>query len=162
MNDTIKKGVVISDDGVYRYSLTHEWDDTKKRMLFIMLNPSTANATDDDPTIRRCIGRAIDEGYGSIEVVNLFAFRAMKPRDLHWAKDPVGPKNKHHVLSAIARANIIVAAWGVNVKLIEYSSHHMRSMLRDYSTWCLGTTKAGHPRHPLYVRKDQKLERFKL
>lgn len=149
---------VISDDGVYRYSLTRRWGDGPSA-VFIMLNPSTADATQDDPTIRRCIGFAKREGCASLTVVNLFAYRATDPRALLDAEDPQGPDNSRHITRALLNADLRIAAWGA------FQWTHRERLRRPYvEDWaggkpllCLGTTSAGAPRHPLYVKGDQPL-----
>lgn len=147
---------VIDKTGMYRYSLIREWDREKSRILFVMLNPSTADATQDDPTIRRCIGLAKAWQHGCLEVCNLFAYRATNPDELRKVADPVGPENNSYLTNAICRARVIVVAWGTKgnfngrdrefwalVKSIKY--------LKNNGIFCLDETKDGHPRHPLYV-----------
>ena len=150
-------GAVLSDDGLYRYQLWRTWDPVNpKRMLFVMLNPSTADAERDDPTIRRCIGFAKREGCGSLEVVNLYALRATKPAHLLDHPDPEGPDNYHHWELALGRADIVVAAWGASIpRWLPISSAANRGWRHDW--YCLGITKDGCPRHPLFVPADQPL-----
>lgn len=153
---------VISDDGLYRYSLTRRWDagaDGSRNATFIMLNPSTADGMQDDPTIRRCIGFAKREGCGSLTVVNLFAYRATDPRALLNADNPCGPDNALHIEQALAGASIAVAAWGSFMWENRKRLRPLPSFQSDV-LWCLGTTKNGEPRHPLYVRGDQPLVRW--
>ncbi len=151
---------VISDCGQYRYMLKRVWG--KGPMLpFCMLNPSTADAEQDDPTIRRCIGFAKREGFGGIIVVNLFAFRATSPKDMQAAPFPFGPDNHRHLNEVAQAAKLydvpIVCAWGANDR-----GDTVKSIFRDAGVRmvCLGRTKDGSPRHPLYVRADQPLEDF--
>src|SRR5690348_16099160 len=109
----MKRDAVISDCGRYRYSLSRwGWDERSGRCVFIMLNPSTADASVDDPTIRRCINFAQGWGYGMLEVVNLFAWRATFPKELALAPDPVGPHNGEYLTRAITIGDITVCAWG--------------------------------------------------
>jgi hypothetical protein len=125
-------------DGVYRYSLWRHLGDGPGRVLFVMLNPSTADETTDDPTIRRCATFATGWGYGHLEVCNLFAYRAIDPRQLRRVGDPVGPLND----SMIARADVVMG------------------LLRSSTVYCVGTTRDGFPRHPLYLRGDSLLAPF--
>lgn len=123
---------------------------------FIMLNPSTADAEIDDPTIRRCMGFARRQGHAGIVVGNLYGLRATDPADLWRFCDPRGPNNmdalKRIGEEALAAGTIVVAAWGGGI----HSRHPgLPTMPRLY---CLGKTKQGYPRHPLYVRSDQPLE----
>lgn len=94
---------VLSDCGTYRYSLTRVWDESRPRVCFVMLNPSTADASANDPTIVRCRNFAYSWNYGSLEVVNLFAYRATNPRVLRTVQDPIGPENDRHIIEATAR-----------------------------------------------------------
>jgi hypothetical protein len=138
----------------YRYSLTRIWNRDRPTVLFIGLNPSTADATRNDPTIRRCMGFAKDWGYGGLVVVNLFAYRATQPRQLKQAADPIGPRND----AAIQRANwatqMIVAAWGIHGSLFNRDRNVLMDLNRPF---CLGLTRDGAPRHPLYVSKVTRL-----
>lgn len=160
----------LSVDGLYRYSLRRIWEPDGPRMAWIMLNPSIADAEIDDPTIRRCIGFAQREGCGSIEVVNLYAYRATKPDDLLDATgagiDVLGPENVPYVTAAFEHAAVVIAGWGASFvdrrntwKLARVNVQGIAAK-HDRPLHCLGRTKAGHPRHPLYVRADQPLEVF--
>jgi hypothetical protein len=123
-------------------------------MLFVMLNPSTADALVDDPTIRRCIGFAQREGMGALEVVNVFAFKATDPKAMFGAgRDIVGPDNREHARWAVAQASRVVVAWGAH----PVGSSPIPAVIAHANRWCLGVTKDGSPRHPLYVRADQPL-----
>ena len=119
-----------------------------------MLNPSTADAELDDPTIRRCMGFARDWDYGGIRVCNLYAYRATKPDDLKGVLDPVGPRNDSAILSAVADAGRIIAAWGAWPGPFEVRTHRVQDLLRGRHVEALGLTKSGAPRHPLYMAKD--------
>jgi hypothetical protein len=128
-----------------------------------MLNPSTADATQDDPTIRRCIGFARAWGYGALEVVNLFACRATDPERLRRVPDPVGPENDRHILRAVRRASETVVAWGNRgVHLGRHDAVLRLLRRRRVAVHCLGRTQAGHPRHPLYLRTDAPLMPFEI
>ena len=139
-------GATFSRDRRYRYRLWRRWDQTRPVVVFVLLNPSTADARHDDPTIRRCLGFARRWGYGGIEVVNLFAYRASDPRVLRTVRDPVGRANRHQVRAALARAELVVLGWGANTE--------GDRMLKVSHAYCLGLTSAGQPRHPLYLRRD--------
>lgn len=135
----------------YRYSLWRKWDDAKPYALFIGLNPSTANETEDDPTIRRCINFSKKWGYGGLHMVNLFAFRATKPCDLMRAKEPIGPDNDKQIKILARHAGIIVAAWGNDGAYLG-RSEALTSMLPHLK--CLKINKSGEPAHPLYQPKS--------
>lgn len=151
----------IDSTGVYRYSLGRDWSD-EPRMTFIMLNPSKANAIEDDPTIGRCMSFARREGAGGINVVNLFALRATNPAALQQHSDPVGPENNKAILAALHRSEWIVAAWGAHKFATERATMVRNQLRADRRILlCLGTTKDGHPRHPLYVKADQPLVSYR-
>lgn len=147
----------ISDCGTYRYRLGRRWGPGSS-VLWIMLNPSTADADVDDPTIRRCIGFAKRWGHDAIEVVNLYALRATDPQALLRHRDPFGPRNWHTLQGAIGgRHALNVAAWGAKAVRVPASTHvHVPMMAGRVGArvHCLAVTKDGHPRHPLYVEGD--------
>lgn len=151
-------GAIISDCKRYRYKLWRQWDNTQHLALWIMLNPSTADATDDDPTIRKCCGFARQWKCGGIVVVNLFAWRATKPRDLPTddAK-AIGELNdvmiRTAVENAIATQAPIVAGWGTaGGKRAAARAERLLSKLTVFANvQCLRLTKDGHPGHPLYI-----------
>ncbi len=152
----------ISPDGRYRYWLTRIWDLDRPRACWIALNPSTADASVDDPTIRRCMGFSRRWGAGGIYVVNLFALRATDPRELRLPGDPVGPDNDAYLKDA-ARAGFLcfVAAWGASA-IAAARVEPVLAIFREHGRLlqCLGQTKDGAPRHPLYVRADTALVPF--
>lgn len=146
-------GAKFSDDRIYRYTLWRIWEAGKGYCMFIGLNPSTANETEDDPTVRRCIGYAKSWGYGALCMTNLFAFRATDPRKMKQAIDPVGPKNDFHLSSMARAAGVIIAAWGTA------GSYRSRGVDVCKLVWpmeCLRITKTGYPAHPLYLPKTLK------
>jgi hypothetical protein len=151
---------VLSDCGRYRYALTRgNWLDGVGTVLFVMLNPSTADATEDDPTIRRCIRFARDWGYARLAVANLYAFRATDPRDLALAGDPIGPENDEWLERLSSEANMVVVAWGAN-RLATPARVDRVLQLLGWSTCCLGTTKDGAPQHPLRLAATTAPRRF--
>lgn len=155
----MKSDALLSPCGRYRYWLTREWGDGD-RVCWVMLNPSTADASQDDPTIRRCIGFSKAWGYGSLIVVNLWAARATDPKELLTLGDPVGPDNSAAMHFAIGGSSLAVVAWGTFAARMA-ARGHMRlwpeasAVESHVPVVCLGRTKDGHPRHPLYVRGDQ-------
>lgn len=149
----------ISDCGKYRYRLTREWGDGES-IAFVMLNPSTADASIDDPTIRRCMSFARREGAMGIVVVNLFAFRATKPKKLETADNPYGPDNLDALGDALSSGRV-VCAWGAHQIAVNPGlALRQRAKRAGTPLWCLGRTREGHPRHPLYVPSTQPLEPF--
>ncbi|MCC6428308.1 MAG: DUF1643 domain-containing protein [Phycisphaerales bacterium] len=151
-------GAALSPCGKYRYELTRFWDGRKPAIAFVMLNPSTADAQVDDPTIRRCIGFAQAWGYGELRVYNLFALRATEPAELLGDTDPVGPDNAAYLARAV-KCERIVCAWGAAKMPRNHQFHAL--LVTDHlmgaesrSLHCLGYTADGSPRHPLYVAAD--------
>ncbi|WP_421710821.1 DUF1643 domain-containing protein [Alcanivorax sp.] len=152
----IQKHAHMSECGTYRYFLTRRWEPGSQALLFIMLNPSTADHREDDPTIRRCVGFARREGYGAITVMNLYSFRATSPKNMLAAADPVGPQTDSYLLTARNYFDRAICAWGANADR-DRVAEVVEILTPGMELFCLGTTKAGHPRHPLYVKGDQKL-----
>lgn len=157
----LERDAAISGCGKYRYMLRRTWDHGKPRVLFVMLNPSTADAQIDDATIRSCIRLSKCLGYGSFEVVNLFALRATDPAELAKAQDPVGPDNDFRIEAAILRCDLAICAWGAH-PMAGNRSNHVRGLLRSHrpAVFCLGKTKAGAPKHPLYIKSGTPLETY--
>lgn len=153
----VRKTARISDCGKYRYHLTRVWDEKLHPLTFVMLNPSTADADQDDPTIRRCIGFAKREGYGGISIVNLYAYRATDPEQLKHVNDPFGVGNLNAQREAIEKANgrPVICAWGTKGTLHGGYRHFINLAQRNGANLAaLGITKDGHPKHPLYLRGD--------
>lgn len=153
----VQRSAVISSCGKYRYILSRRWS-TGPVLAFIMLNPSTADGLADDATILKCIGFARRFGFGGIEVVNLFAYRATKPADMLAAADPVGAANDAHIEAVTLLANEFVCAWGVNANKTDRPARVL-SMLRrvGIQTKCLHVTQDGSPGHPLMLGYDRPL-----
>lgn len=161
----VRKMATISDCGTFRYRLTRYWG-PGKFLPFVMLNPSTADAEVDDPTIRRCMSFARREGAGGIVVGNLCAFRSTSPSALDRAADPFGLGNQDHLqaiaIGAVADDMPIVCAWGVHG--YQRGDKYAVELFRKEGARlvCLGTTAAGHPKHPLYVKGDQPLVAYPM
>lgn len=155
----MERDAILSECGRHRYLLTRRWTEGPTA-TFIMLNPSTADALVDDPTIRRCIGFARREGCGGLAVANLYSLRATDPDDLvRVANDRNGPKAAHYLSAAIRGADgPVIYAWGSHPL-----AHGYGIFLRETfggRPMCLGMTKGGAPRHPLYLRADAPLVPF--
>lgn len=147
--EEMARGAVLSDCHRYRYELTRTWDPTQGRVGWVMLNPSTADADVDDPTIRRCVAFARAWGYGGIVVRNLFALRATNPLELRGHPEPVGRFNGQYLRRCSSEA-ITVAAWGAHGGL-HGRADAVVSLLRHYGARLhhLGLTQGGFPTHPL-------------
>ncbi len=154
MSELLQRGATLSQCQRYRYSLRRTWADGHRTVCFIMLNPSTADAEIDDPTIRRCIGFGKRWHFDALEVVNLFALRATQPVALLAANDPVGPDNDAAIMQASERAGLIICAWGAEPLAVDRALP-VTAMLKRHPLYCVGVTKSCRPKHPLYIRGDQ-------
>jgi hypothetical protein len=151
------KKATISDCQKYRYCLSRIWDQSKKTVLFIMLNPSKADDENDDRTIRRCINFANSWGYGGIYVGNLFAYRTEKPAKLFNVIEPIGKKNDETLIQLSKKSEITVFAWG---NLGSYRNRNLEVQKFFSDPLCLEKTKLGNPKHPLYSPATSQPIRF--
>lgn len=153
----ISKTATLSSCQQYRYSLERIWETSDHLLLVVGLNPSTADADEDDPTIRRCVGFAKRLGFSGLLVANLFAARSTSPLGLKNFADPIGADNDLWLTRLQSRAARIVVAWGNGGSLGSRSGEVLK-LLRD--PYCFGKTQSGHPRHPLYLRGTSPIERY--
>jgi hypothetical protein len=149
-------GAAFSDDRVYRYRLWRIWDRSKDLACWVMLNPSTADEFELDPTCRRVDGFTRRWGYGGWYVGNIFALRSTDPRELYRHQEPVGPDNDRAILEMATESQIVIAAWG-NHGRYQGRGRQMMKLLAGHDVHVLGKTKGGDPRHPLYIRGDSEL-----
>jgi len=158
------KSALISRCGKYRFELSRMWNPEKPPYLFIMLNPSTADADNPDPTITRCVNFVKDFGGGSLQVVNLFAYRTKKKSLLPSIEDPIGKWNDNYIIeqaeTTIDLGGKIICGWGTDGVLHERELE-VRELLKDFPLYVLAITKGGHPNHPLYLKADRKPITFK-
>lgn len=165
------KDALLSHDGVYRWWLSRTWGGDglmpdhailSRPLVVIGLNPSTADALQDDPTIRRCVSFARAWGCGGLVMLNLFAFRSTDPDALLAATDPIGFANDHHLAERTANRPVL-CAWGTGGEIRGRGAAVARSLRAlGRELVCLGFTAHGHPRHPLYVKGDTKPVPFVL
>jgi hypothetical protein len=154
---------IRSEDGVYRYWLSRAWGSGDAWAVWVMLNPSTANAFTDDNTIRRIVAFTKAWGLDGLVVVNLYGLRATDPRELRPHADPVGPANDHFIAAAIQPESLVIAAWGAHPLAARRAGQVMAAIgAAGVYPRSLGTTKAGLPRHPLFVRSDAKPRYFEM
>lgn len=147
----MKRFAVVSDCGRYRYALERVWDAGRPMVLFVGLNPSTADATREDATSRACIRYAQRWGYGGLLLGNLFAYRATAPSALRAATDPIGPENDAWLDRLQSRAGLVVCAWG-EAGVLGGRDRAVLAFLHD--PHCLTRLKSGRPGHPLYKRAE--------
>ena len=160
--DGIESGAIFDIIGSYRYSLWRAWSSYHPRIAFVLLNPSTADEQKNDPTIRRCMGFARAWDFGSLEVVNLFAYSATDYRELIKVSDPIGEENNYFLLHAVERCSTVVLGWGNRGMLLGRDRQVMSLLIGRNDVHCLGITKDGQPLHPLYVKSDTNLELFSM
>ena len=143
---------VYSPCECYRYALTRTWDPQGSRVLFVMLNPSTATEVQNDPTVERCERRARALGHGAFRVCNIFAWRATDPRAMRVQADPVGPANDAAIREGADWADVVVCAWGAHGAHLA-RGRQVEALLRETGKPLrhLGLTRDGHPKHPLYI-----------
>lgn len=168
----IERNTIFSQDRIYRYTLWREFEREilpilvhperqDKFVQFIGLNPSTADETLDDPTIRRCCGFAKAWGYGAICMTNLFAFRATQPKDMKAYNVPIGHENQDWILRIGKEAGLIIAAWGKD-GCFKNQDANIKQLLRinKLPHFHLGLNGDGSPKHPLYLRSDTQPQQF--
>jgi len=159
----MKLGATFSGDRKYRYRLSRIWNDNVRPLMWLLLNPSTADESRDDPTIRRCIGYAMNWGYGGVIIHNLFAYRSIYPEELIsvWCQDPVGSDNDR-AIDADARVYQIVCGWGNKVVTLKLDARldQMRRLLRGADLYHLKLTAMQQPQHPLYLHSRLTMQPF--
>lgn len=158
----VEKWATLDSLGTYRYLLGRRWAEGET-CLWVMLNPSTADSVVDDPTIRRCVSFSQREGFGALEVVNLFAYRSTDPKVLPGLKhsERLGPDNEQHIAAAARRASKIICAWGsVNSHLYSQAIRVGRLILSRHQLYCLGLTSSGCPKHPVRLASNTPLVPF--
>lgn len=152
----------FSEDKKYRYYLKREFKpNAKKFLVFIMLNPSTANEEYNDPTVERCQNHAINKNYEGMIVLNIFAYRTTDPKKLLEIKNPIGEKNNETIIETIKKHKDIICAWGNHGKILE-RSEEVKKILKENRarTQAFQITKVGEPKHPLYVSYNKELQEF--
>jgi len=157
------QNAVISDDEKYRYVLVRQWDTSRPLVVFLMLNPSTADGSQDDATTRSCRAIAQNSGFGGMLFVNLYAYRAKNPSTLYMVQDPIGPDNDKSLRWVCARAEKIIVAWGNRgPSVVANQILHVMNVLSSYwdVMYSLGTTNQGQPTHPRFIAPDVELIPF--
>lgn len=159
LKDDAASTATYSDCEKYRYDLTRIWAEEDGKIAFVMLNPSTATEVQNDPTVERCERRARALGYGAFRVCNIFAWRDTDPFKMRKAKEPVGPENDTAILAACDWADRVVCAWGTHGVHLDRGPK-VEALMRATKAplYHLGLSKAGHPKHPLYISYAQQPE----
>lgn len=148
-----QREAVFSPCRKYRYRLRQIWDPTLPLMCFLMLNPSTADEAQNDPTVERCERRARSTaGIGGLEVINIFAFRETDPEVMKLQPDPIGPDNNRHIIEAAKKALMVICAWGKHGQHLGRGKEVLTLLTKEHiQPYCLKVNKDGYPTHPLYV-----------
>jgi hypothetical protein len=154
----MKTSAIFSTDRLYRYALYRVWDESLPLVLFVGLNPSTADEKVNDPTIIRCMNYAKAWNYGGVIMANLFAFRSTDPKNLKNQLDPIGFENDLWIQKLASEAQLVIAAWGTHGTLLN-RNQEVKKMFKNLL--CLELSKDGHPKHPLYLKKDLTPKKFK-
>lgn len=157
-NDT-KHGTgwaIFDHTEAYRYTLGRRWGPGDRRVCFCLLNPSTADASVLDPTLTRCYGYAQRWGFDAMDVTNVFALRSTDPKGLRAVDDPIGADNDEHIVQLAKSAELVVVGWGTHARLNDRHNRVIELLSGVCGMTCLGVTKEGYPKHPLYLRKDLK------
>ena len=150
---------VFSPCRTYRYTLWRVFKPEGNFAVFIGLNPSTADEITDDPTIRRCIGFAKKWNFAAVCMLNIFAFRNTNPLVLQTVCDPIGPRNNLWIETIANKADLVVAAWGNRGSYLN-RSESIKYLIHK-QMYCLGLTKSGQPKHPLYIAGDMPLIKYR-
>ena len=148
----LKNTAKLSRCRKYRYALWRTWDDTLPYVMFVGLNPSTADENTDDPTLIRCMNFAKSWGYGGVCMANLFAFRATDPSLMKTSENPVGRLNNKWLKELASQAGLVVAAWGNDGAYLGRSQKVVNMIPQLH---CLKINKSGEPAHPLYQKSTQ-------
>jgi hypothetical protein len=157
----MQRFALISNCNRYRYMLGRMWNEALPRLIFVMLNPSTADSEKDDRTVIKCIGFAKHNGYGSILIVNIWAYRATKPSNLRAANWDAGPLNDKFLQMVLMSADTVVCAWGINAKRRLEPKRFINSAIAlNKPLYALEFTKDGIPSHPLMLSYSCKLTRY--
>lgn len=158
----LTKNTIFSIDKKYRYTLYRKLNNNNEKVcFFICLNPSTADEIKNDPTVSRCISFATNWGFGHFLMCNLFAFRNTNPKIMKQEIEPIGLENDFYILKIAKEVDLIVIAWGNYGKYLN-RSEKLLDKLNEFVLYCLGITKENEPRHPLYLRKDEKLKEYEI
>jgi hypothetical protein len=140
----------------YRYLLWRNWGDTKRRVCWVLLNPSTADEEINDPTMAKCSRFSRKWGYGGMECVNVFAWRSSDPDVLYQVPNPIGPENDRYILEAVQRAQLVVLGWGKHGALHNRGKQVAELLKGKVMLYCLGVNGDNSPRHPLYIPEDRR------
>jgi|TARA_Y100000310_G_scaffold92194_1_gene89797 hypothetical protein len=179
---TFRTGATFSDDMKYRYRLWRHWDDGLLALMFLLLNPSTADEFENDPTVTRCMERAKRMGFGGVEICNLYAYRATDPKELYGPPDaaalalddaaindfdPIGEDNPTEIYAAVGVSGAVICGWGVHGEKIAppWPAMVLQGLALQLEGWekpllHLGLNDDGSPKHPLYIGYDVPVEPF--
>lgn len=151
------KDAIFDKSQKYRYLLKRQWKaDTKNFVNFILLNPSTADEKNDDPTINACIQFAKNSNYDGLWITNLFAFRATKPHNLKLCSSPIGKQNNQYLKNYAKKSKMVIIAWGNHGNFLDRNKEVIKILSKTKTLYCLDITNKGNPKHPLYIKRTTK------
>lgn len=154
------KDAILDQSRTYRYLIKRQWGQNSKNFInFVLLNPSIADETNDDPTITACIKISQNLGYDGLWITNLFAFRATKPADLKKSPNPIGPLNNKYLKDYAQKSKTVIFAWGNHGNFLGRNKE-VTDILTENFPHCLEITKLGNPKHPLYIKRTTKPFKF--
>lgn len=160
----IESSAVFDEDEMYRYKLSRVWDEEKPRAVLVLWNPSTADHYKNDLTVNSCINYFIDHGYGSMDLVNLFAARCTKPNQLKSFNDPIGVDNNYYISESLKQADLILLGWGscTGSQMKKKRAVEVLQMIRPYKDicYCFGFVGDHDPKHPKIIAKEDYLQGY--
>ncbi len=160
--NNMQKDAILDKKRKYRYMLKRQWgDSTDKFINFVLLNPSTANETVDDPTIKACIKFTQNLGYGGFYVTNLFAYRTKSPDILKKSTEPIGRKNDMFIKKYATKSKLVIIAWGNHGNYLNRDKDVLKFITKIKTPYCFITTQSGQPKHLLYIARNTKPIKFK-
>jgi len=154
MNPIEDNGATFSDCRKWRYDLWRIWDPSLQRVAFIGLNPSTADETKNDPTVKRCINYAKKWGYGGMHMLNIFGYRATDPKDMKAFSEPIGPDNSSAICTIARECELVICCWGTHGGYLGRGREVLYMLNNFMDVHCLAVTKDGYPNHPLYLKSE--------
>lgn len=149
------KDAILDKERKYRYMLKRQWGECNNNFInFVLLNPSTANETVEDPTIKACIKFSQNFGYDGFYVTNLFAFRTKSPNVLKKSEDPIGDENDKYIKEYARKSKLVVIAWGNHGNFLNRNNEVLKILSEIKTPHCLAVTNLGNPKHPLYIKRN--------
>jgi len=155
------KDAILDKNRKYRYMLKRQWGERNDNFVnFVLLNPSTANETVDDPTIKACVKFSQNLGYDGFYVTNLFAFRTKSPEVLKKSENPIGDENDKYIKRYALKSKLVVIAWGNHGNFLNRNNEVLKILSEIKTPHCLAVTNSGSPKHPLYIKRTTNTKKW--